>query len=76
MATIRRGNGRAESIMMENDAPEPEPPRPQTANDNGASPASIDARILTIARALGRQIAREQLRKMASANDKDPVQKR
>jgi antitoxin VapB len=49
--------------MIENDAPEARPPRPQAANDNdGASAAPIDARILTIARALGRQIAREQLR--------------
>ena len=76
MATIRHGNGRAESVMMENDAPEPEPPRPRAANDNGASPAPIDARILTIARALGRQIAREQLRKISAANDNDPAQKR
>jgi hypothetical protein len=58
--------------MMENDAPEPEPPQPQAANDNGASSAPIDARILTIARALGRQIAREQLRKISAANDNDP----
>ena len=62
--------------MMENDAPEPEPPRPQAANDNGASPASVDARILTIAAALGRQIAREQLRKMPATNDNDPRRKR
>jgi hypothetical protein len=72
----RHGNGRAESVMMESDAPEPEPSRPQAANDNGASPASIDARILTIARALGRQIAREQLRKMPAANDNGPGRKR
>jgi hypothetical protein len=76
MATIRHDNGRAESVMMENDASEPEPSRPQAANDNGASPASIDARILAIARALGRQIAREQLKKIAAANDNDPAQKR
>ncbi len=62
--------------MTENDAPEPEPPRPQAVNDSGASPASIDARILTIARALGRQIAREQLRRMPAANDNDPARKR
>ena len=41
--------------MMENDAPEAQPPRPQAANDNDGAPAApIDARILTIARALGR----------------------
>ena len=47
------------------------PPRPETetpspllkpANDNGgAAAATIDPRILIIARAIGRQIAREQL---------------
>ncbi|HEX5997904.1 MAG TPA: hypothetical protein VFZ16_00685 [Hyphomicrobiaceae bacterium] len=58
--------------MMENDAPGREPFRPQAANDNkGASAAPIDARILTIARALGRQIAREQLKRMRAANDND-----
>jgi hypothetical protein len=62
--------------MMENDAPEPEPPGPKAANDNNAAPASVDARILTIARALGRQIAREQLKKISAANDNDPAQKR
>jgi hypothetical protein len=63
--------------MMEDDAPEAQPPRPQAANDsNGASAAPIDARILTIARALGRQIAREQLKRMRPANDNGPANKR
>jgi hypothetical protein len=63
--------------MMEDDAPEAQPPRPQAANDNkGAPVAPIDARILTIARALGRQIAREQIKRMRAANDNDPAKKR
>jgi hypothetical protein len=63
--------------MMEDDAPEAQPPLPQAANDNnGASAALIDARILTIARALGRQIAREQLKSMRPANDNGPGKKR
>jgi hypothetical protein len=63
--------------MMENDAPEREPPQTQAANDNKGAPAvPIDARILTIARALGRQIAREQLRRMRAANDNDRPEKR
>jgi hypothetical protein len=62
--------------MMENDAPERKPPRPQAANDNnGTSAAPINARILTIARALGRQIAREQLKRMRAVNDNDPAKK-
>jgi hypothetical protein len=63
--------------MMESDAPEGERPRPQVANDNNGPPAApIDARILTIARALGRQIAREQLKRMRAGNDNDPAKKR
>jgi hypothetical protein len=63
--------------MMENDAPEREHPRPQGADDNKGAPAApIDARILTIARALGRQIAREQLNRLRAANDNDRPEKR
>jgi hypothetical protein len=63
--------------MMGNDAPEAQPPWLQAANDNNGAPAKpIDARILTIARALGRQIAREQLKRMRAANDNDPDRKR
>ena len=62
--------------MIENDAPEAQPPQPQAANDNRASAAQIDARILTIARALGRQIAREQLKRIRAANDNSPAKKR
>jgi hypothetical protein len=62
--------------MMENDAPEREPPPPQAANDNNGAPATqIDACILTIARALGRQIAREQLKRNRPANDNGPAKK-
>jgi hypothetical protein len=62
---------------MVDDTPEREPPRPQAANDNkGASVAPVDARILTIARALGRAIAREQLRRIRAANDNDRPEKR
>lgn len=43
------------------------------ANDNGREgSASIDPRIILIARALGRQIAREQLEKLKAANDNTP----
>ena len=63
--------------MIENDASEREPPRPQAANDNkGTSAAPIDARFLTIARALGRQIACDQLKRMRAANANDRHEKR
>ena len=43
------------------------------ANDNGTDArTSVDPRILVIARAIGRQIAREQLHQMQAANDNTP----
>jgi hypothetical protein len=65
--------------MTENDPSEPKDPnaRPQGAGkDDGAQDAPIDPRILSIARALGRQIAREYLKSLRAANDNDPAKKR
>ena len=43
------------------------------ANDNGAdAKTTVDLRILVIARAIGRQIAREQLDQLQAANDNTP----
>ncbi len=50
-------------------------PRSQVtaANDNGhGGSARIDPRIILIARALGRQIAREQRERLEAANDNTP----
>ena len=48
-------------------------PLPGPANDNGsATAASIDPRILIIARAIGRQIAQEQLDNLQAVNDNRP----
>jgi hypothetical protein len=45
-------------------------PRLRPANDNGSDAAvAIDRRILIIARAIRRQIAREQLDTLPAAND-------
>ena len=45
-------------------------PQVQPANDNGPNtPGPIDPRILVIARALGRLIAREQSSQRIAAND-------
>jgi hypothetical protein len=62
------------------------PPRPETdaaspllkpANDNAwAAAARIDPRILVIARAIGRQIARDQLDTLPAANDNRPDDQR
>jgi hypothetical protein len=65
--------------MTENEPSEPKDPqaRPHSAsNDNGARGAPIDPRILFIARALGRQIAREYLKRLRAANDNEPAKKR
>jgi hypothetical protein len=50
------------------------PPPLTAANDNGhgARDKSMDKRILLVARALGRQIAREQLDRFKAANDNPP----
>ena len=42
------------------------------ANDNGTAEARVRSAVLTIARLLGRQIAREQFERQASANDNTP----
>ena len=65
---------------------ESSPPRPETealspllkpGNDNGsAAVAPIDPRILIIARAIGRQIARDQLDTLREANDNRPADER
>ena len=46
---------------------------PRPANDNGPrSGESLDPRILRIAEAIGRQLAREQARPPAAANEDEP----
>lgn len=64
-------------IEEETDAANPETlPASQplaAANDNGAdAKATVDPRILVVARAIGRQIAREQLKQLQAANDNTP----
>jgi hypothetical protein len=65
--------------MTENDPSEPKDQnaRPQSAGkDDSAQDAPVDPRILSIARALGRQVAREYLKSLRAANDNDPANKR
>jgi hypothetical protein len=47
---------------------------PPAANDNGNGDARvrIDAAVLTIARLIGRQMAREAFERLEAANDNDP----
>jgi hypothetical protein len=54
-------------------AVEEERKEPRPANDNGSrSSQSPDPRILRIAEAMGRQLAREQAKPPAAANDNEP----
>jgi hypothetical protein len=54
-------------------AAEEESNGPRSANDNGSSSGqSLDPRILRIAEAIGRQLAREQAKPPAAANDNEP----
>jgi hypothetical protein len=54
-------------------ATEEEGKRPCQANDNESrSGQSLDPRFLRIAEAIGRQLAREQARPPAAANDNEP----
>ena len=52
---------------------EEEKKRLRPANDNVLCAApSLDPRILRIAEAIGRQIAREQAKRLTAANDNEP----
>ena len=44
------------------------------ANDNGSAEARVQSAVLTLARLLGRQIAREQFTKLHAANDNRPTE--
>jgi hypothetical protein len=45
------------------------------ANDNGAAGTRLEAAVLTIARQIGRQIAREEFERLSAANDNRPAPK-
>jgi len=45
------------------------------ANDNGGAQARVDAAVLTLARLIGRRIAREALDRPGAANDNAPARK-
>ena len=42
------------------------------ANDNGRAEARIDSAVMTLARLIGRRIAREELERLDAANDNAP----
>lgn len=51
--------------------------QPPAANDNGNGNARvrIDAAVLTIARLIGRQMAREAFERLKAANDNKPLER-
>ena len=46
--------------------------RGAAANDNGEAEARIDTAVVTLARLIGRRIAREELDRLDAANDNAP----
>ena len=46
--------------------------RGAAANDNGEAEARVDTAVLTLARLIGRRIAREELDRLDAANDNAP----
>ena len=59
--------------MPENEDREIAGARGAAANDNGGAEARIGAAVMMLARLLGRQIAREELRRLEAANDNAPA---
>ena len=56
---------------------ENQPERPVigiAANDNGSAETRVQSAVLTLARLLGRQIAREQFAELHAANDNRPTE--
>jgi hypothetical protein len=48
---------------------------PPAANDNRNAQVRIDSAVLTIARLIGRQIAREAFERLKAANDNSPPER-
>lgn len=59
--------------MIEDEDRPAAPRRTVAANDNGTAEARIDAAVLTIARLIGRQIAREEFERLSADNDNRPT---
>ena len=59
-------------IEDEDHAADDTPPPAANDNGNGDTSVRIDAAVLTIARLLGRQMAREAFEGLEAANDNDP----
>ena len=47
--------------------------RGDAANDNGAAESRVESAVLTIARLIGRQIAREEFERPDAVNDNTPA---
>ena len=61
--------------MIEDEDSTLEPRLGDAANDNGAAEMKLKAVVLTIARLIGRQIAREEFERLSAANDNRPAPK-
>ena len=63
-------------IKDENRAAADAPPLAANDNGNGDTSVRIDAAVLTIARLIGRQMAREAFERLKAVNDNDPPERR
>lgn len=75
METTSELKGMTTMIADETPRPHDESPEPEidASNDNdGVCKVTIDPHLLAIARAIGRQIAREELASLSAANDNHP----
>lgn len=63
--------------MIEDEDRAADDTQPPAANDNGNADTSvrIDAAVLTIARLIGRQMAREAFERLKAANDNEPPER-
>ena len=62
-------------IEDEDRAADDAPPPAANDNGNGDTPVRIDAAVLTIARLIGRQMAREAFERLKAANDNEPPER-
>ena len=62
-------------IEDEDRAADDTPPPEANDNGNGDVRVRIDAAVLTIARLIGRQMARETFERLKAANDNDPPER-
>ena len=70
---MRRGSGRAGTVAEAKESRARMDLLDAAANDDGGVEARIEAAVTTLARLLGRRIARDEYERLNAANDNRPV---